>query len=660
MAFGIGEAVSAVIIGNMVCRPILSEIQKREQQFLQLLGGAQTSAALNLSQALGKLAAQGMNNGIDSHQLFRNLEKLLRLLCLNACHRRVWTDLGHLCWKLINEQTRALTKAKFHIYGTDVDKIRMLLLWDPDVHEVFEATKTDAEQVYPLPHKKWGPETLERIRSNPTFLRIGDTYKEPLDFQQFHEDVRSSVEGIFDRAKKIHETQRALADALSRQNALLQSFDLTDEGKAHRKAEEANKLRRKLQSLASSDVYVSPDDIRASRLFPKRGTVSDIAVMAVNPGGDLEHRPRQKSRLRKDSIQKYRFNDRWECAQLRLALLAGRIEAREARIQRRKDIDALFDAIGATDDERGEIESHINSLYGVIYQRWSKDGWIKHRNKGFVFSMPNWDNWADRGFMKPINEGHAFSDTRFRGWKPKSKRHRLFLNHYAEFQFISPRQLTENGVLAAVQTMESQEDAVFTRTSRLNRELQDIFDRVCENENHGKFDEAIADLNILLHRLSETSGPNAVDYPPEIVSAIHSYLAYCYAFRGEHLEKAVQSAKEAMRIQNTFLALLILGWCYQQQGKVPEAIEALEAAKEPTMQAGSALLPLLHRVLGDAYRDAEQHQQAEQEWQAGWERAEDPEWKAQDGLTAFERTERAVLRTELAQRLRKPEQENAS
>ena len=654
MAFGIGEIVSAVLLGKMGVQPILSEIQKRQQQFLQLLGQAQTNAALDLSQALEKLAASGMKKGIDSHQFFRNLEKLIPLLCLDACHHRVAKQVSATSAVLIERQMLAMragsgriSRGRAHALLTDMGR---LLLWDPECAEVFEATKVDREQARCLPSESWLESWLPAEELKPV-IKFKPTARDPSDTNDphavnppylFYADVYQAFADIFARAKETHKTQRKLADALSQHNGLLQSYNDKDALKAVSKWEEAERLRNKLLELShlshtNSDRFDTPATNWEIAKRAKRGTIPHIAVDRVSDGVVVDEDPILKQRVAvkfvyHEEVLTEHAVDRWKRAIFRLLLLIGRFEARAARIQRLEEIAALFDAVGATPKQRDQIQSCINSLYGAIYRCWEADDWIK--------------------ILHLDTDKSQFDDRRFGGWKaPTSKRRRLFLQHYNSFQFISPRQLTENGVLAAVQTMESQEDAVFTRTSRLNRELQDIFDRVCENENHGKFDEAIADLNILLHRLSETSGPNAVDYPPEIVSAIHSYLAYCYAFRGEHLEKAVQSAKEAMRIQNTFLALLILGWCYQQQGKVPEAIEALEAAKEPTMQAGSALLPLLHRVLGDAYRDAEQHQQAEQEWQAGWERAEDPEWKAQDGLTAFERTKRAALRTELGERL---------
>lgn len=668
MAFKVGPALTAFLLAkSFIWTPLWQAYQKQQQAFLQLLGEAHTHAAQQLCNALQNLVESGMNKGIDSYQLFRNLEKLIPLLCLDTCHHHVMNQVTAASSELLRMQACAMSARtskilKAHVLLTDLAR---LLLGNPDVAEVFEETKVEIRQVSRLPSESWIRETyqnpkileilLELSNFDPTARDRSDHHNphKVIPSSHFYEDVHQSLEGIFAMANEIHETQRKLAAALSKHNTLLQSYDDTEHAKAADNWVEAERLRNKLLELSHlSHMYCDPFRDYTNRDIAKRakrGTIPHIAVDIVSDGVVVDEDPILKQRVgtvrfvyHEEVLTKHAV-DRWKRAMFRLLLLIGRIEARAARIQRRKDIAALFDAVGATDTKREEIESHIRNLYGAIHRRWKADGWIKILNPSTHY------------YKSP------FADHRFGGWKkPTRKRRRLFMAHYNTFQFKSPRELTKEGTLAAVQMMETNEDALFTRTSRLNHELQDILDHAAENERHGKFDEAIADLKILLHRMSETEGINKVDYPPKAVSTIYSYLAYCYAFRGEHLEEAVQLAKDAMTIHDAWLPHLILGWCYHQQGKVSAAIEALEAAKEPATKEGSALLPLLHQVLGDAYRDAEKHPQAKQEWQWGWNRANDPNWKEQDKLTPFELEERAALHKELAERLSRQEQENAS
>lgn len=610
---GVGEILTGLLIFKSVATVAWEEYKKGQQAFLKIRGQAQAQTAKNLSDALGKLVARGKNKGIDSYELYRNLEKLLPLLCRDASLRRVKDQVYNLSRKIVQAQFSALSRGVDEIERDYPWNLRMSLLWDPECAEVFEATKGEMEfNVRTMVEKLADQRNLlessleGEILWSPHLFRL-PVPKARVDAEQV---FRNSVEGIFDKAKKLHDTQRAFAVALLEADAFSLSYDSTDRTRRTSSIRaEADRLLDKLRVLSMPD---RSDDL-GNRIVvvrpPKDGWSSDPKLTI-----------------------------RWQKATYFLVLLMDRFGLSRTLDHRKREIDALFDAVGATDAEREEIESRIRVLYGAIHRRWLEDDWrkqVKH------------DAFWGQDSARPS----PFCDYLVSGWrKATSKRRKLFLQHYDLFQFKSPRQLTEEGVLGLVQTMEAHEDKVFVRTSRLNSELQEILNRAVNNERHGKFDAAIADLKSLLRRVSEASGPNAVDYADETLSMIHCYLACIYASRGEHLEEAVKLAKHALEIQDSLLARLALGWSYHRQGEVA-AIEELEVAKSAATRAGSGLLPLVHLVLGDAYRDAERHQDAEEAWREGWELADDPAWKDQAELTPFEVKERANLRRELGERL---------
>ena len=609
---GYGEFLTGLLLVKAGLTFLWQEYQKGQQAFLKLLGRSQTQAAKNLSDALGVLVVRGKNKGIDSFELYRNLEKLLPLLCRDASQRRVNDQVRAACAEILVDQAWAVKRNKASLGDAlcPVKPLRRLLLCDPECAEFFEATKGDAEKVgYPeLKSAKW--QNVKLIRHSP-LAKVGVEEELALLWSPV---FRKSAEDIFDTAKEIHDTQREFAAVLREHDGLRSSHNPTDHDKASSKQVEAKELLDKLYYLFND--YTSP--------LRKSDSIFDIARSRLSWDWDLED---------------YRFILPWCKAAYSILWLIGRFglsRVLEPLGRRQREIAALFDAVGATDAEREEIKTHINILYGTIHRSWLKDEWIKRIGNE----------------VRYLEDYRPFLDQRFHGWrKATSKRRVLFLEHYDLFQFKSPRQLTEEGVLGLVQTMEAHEDTVFVRTSRLNSELQEILNRAVNNERHGKFDAAIADLKSLLRRVSEASGPNAVDYADETLSMIHCYLACIYASRGEHLEEAVELAKRAMRIHDTWLTRLAIGWSYHQLGKVPAAIKALEAAKAEAMHAGSGLLPLVHLVLGDAYRDAERYQDAEEAWREGWRLADDPAWKDQAELTSFEVKERADLRKELGERL---------
>lgn len=595
------EAISLVAKG----------FKRDKPELLQLLGEGQKRAAERLAQALAELVARAKNRGIDSYELYRNLEKLLPLLCLDASHRRVADQVHAAISDVARRQHRAMRRGKHKIRIDSAGQLRLLLLWDPECAEVFRATKVNSRKVDNAAPKNRGHLKQFSWVEIALLSRVTEAEKA----------FRKSVEGIFDRAKEMHETQKKLAEALLDYLGLVES-SASDEACVSKRLE-VEELRDKLQEL-------SVPDRRDSRKNPHaRGNVDDIAVLSVEKVDPAVHKAQ------------------WSRAAYPLLLLADRFHV-DQPLERTRDreIAKLFDALGATDAERKEIEEPIGIIYKIIHKRWSKDSWIKQVERD-VF--PTRRRRKLSRLSRRTNRPSPFSNFLYRGWwKTTSKRRLLFLKHHSTFELKSPRRLTEEGVLGMVQTMEDQEDKIFTRTSRLNRELQEIYDLVQENTRHGKFDAVIADLKILVNRVSGRGKEKS--YPPEMVSQICSYLAFMYAYRGEHLGEAVRLAQRAMRIHDTWLTRLAIGWCYHRQGKVRKAVKELEVAKSAASHAGSGLLPLVYLVLGDACWDAKWNRKAQQAWQEGRELADALEWKEQPGLTPFEVAERAGLQKALSER----------
>ena len=598
-----------------VIRSAWSVYKAGQQKLLSLIGNRQEQAVEKLYKALEELVARGKNRGLDSYELYRNLEALLSLLCLDACHHRVANRVRAVSAKIARKQHRAMRRGKHKIAVDSAGELRLLLLWDPNCAEVFKATKVYA-----------GKRDTAPVPKELSWVEMGKMLKLADEQRAF----RESVGGIFDRAQEMHETQKKLAEALQDHESLLENHEVLLEGSdpdevaisdeaLSSKQVEVDELLEKLRELSVPDKPDSPTG------RPELGNVDDVAVLSVETGGNQLL---------------------WHRAAYPLLLLITHFEGSQVREKRRKEIAALFDAVGATDAERKEIESRITVLHSTIYKRWSKDGWIEQVKRD-VF--PTRRRRKLSRLSRRTNRPSPFSNFLIRGWKNAVKQRRfLFTTHYKTFELKSPKQLTEEGVLRMVQTMEDQEDKIFVRTSRLNHELQEIYGSVQENTRHGKFDAVIADLNTLVHRISERDKKK---YPPEMVSQIFSYLAFMYAYRGVHLEEAVRLAQRAMKIHDTWLTRLAIGWCYQQQGKVRKAVKELEVAKSAAIHYGSELLPLVHLVLGDACRDAKWHRKAQQAWQAGWELADSLEWKEQPGITSFEADERAGLQKELGERL---------
>lgn len=610
---------------NLALKPFLSGYKRSQQKFVTLVGQKREQAAEKLYKALGELVARGKNRGLDSYELYRNLEALLSLLCLDVCHQHVAPEVRDLSTKIGRKQHRAMRRGKHKIGVDSAGELRLRLLWNPDYAEVFKATKVYSEKRDTAPSRTTVAKHLKEL----SWVEMG---KIP-NIVEAQRAFRESVEGIFDRAKEMHETQKKLAEAfqdyalwLDDHESLREESDpdevaISDEVLSSKQVEVAE-LLDKLRELSVPDKPGSPTG------RPELGNVDDVAVLSV------------------ERTNKGRQERQWHEAAYPLLLLINRFEVRRP-LPRKREIAELFKAVGATDADRKEIERHIGVLYRAIRTRWSKDGWIEQVKRDvFPTRRRRKLSRLSRRTKRPT----PFSEFLTRGWGNEKKQRRfLFTTHYSTFELKGPKQLTEEGVLGMVQTMEDQEDKIFVRTFRLNRETQEIYDRVQENTRHGKFDAVIADLQTLVSRVSGKG--KGKTYPPEMVSQICSYLAFLYAYRGEHLEEAVQLAQRARKIHDKWLTRLAIGWCYHQQGKVRKAVKELEVAKSAASHAGSGLLPLVHLVLGDACRDAKWNRKAQQAWQAGRELADDLAWKEQPGLTPFEVDERAGLQKKLSERL---------
>lgn len=159
----------------------------------------------------------------------------------------------------------------------------------------------------------------------------------------------------------------------------------------------------------------------------------------------------------------------------------------------------------------------------------------------------------------------------------------------------------------------------------------------------GKFDEALAEFQ------------TALALAPDNARGLQA-LAYIYAMREQNLEEAVMFAQRALELSGPetpppqiACTRQVLGWLYLQQGEVEKALEELEN-RELYEECPS---PLLYRVLGDAYKATEQHQDAKTAWQVGWDYANSPNWQeyVKNVFTPFEADQEKAYRTELRERL---------
>ena len=702
ITFVTSYGITTLVLGNMACRPFINDHKARQAAIFNVLKGSEQKSLEDLTEAIGGLAAQEKLNRPVSPRFIKNLEELLSLSCLDACHPRVAEQVYDASADIIERQDRAVREDRLRIKNAlrATGEMRLALLWDPECTEIFEATKADAEPTWTPPSEsgiflfdltkvmaELRSDSHLRTRPNPVqarlrplrddattlagfvvidrseeeggeFVSIWDpecatvseatTMDAKQAYLQFNEEVRHSVESLFDRAKEIHETQRQLADALREHDKLLQSYNRADQEKAVRKWGEVTELREKLVALSKPDTFNSS----ANEYTPESGTIADIVVASV---------PREDLSLNVFTHYEpsHQFESRWKRAALRLVLLMGRFQAQPAVEHRQEQIAALFDAVGATPEQRDEIQSCINSLYGAIRRRWEDDPWIKKMSEDVRY-----DSGADYS---------PFSDRKFGGWKKeKNKRRRLFLAHYDKFQFKSPRQFTEEALIQLVEKMELKTDKYFVRDTRREQTVRELLERAEAYMQAGNSDAALAEcqnakdhapdsalvLSALgyVHRRTGNFDTAVAEYQnanrlaPDETSPLFS-LAYIYAMRGENLQEAVALIQRALPLfpqteqHNIACARQVLGWLYLQQG---EAEKALGELADPALQQFAT--PIFYLVLGDACKAAEQHQAAEQAWQAGLELA-NTKWTHRPGATPFEAREYETQRTQLRERL---------
>ena len=704
-----------------------------ETTIFKTLKRAEQKSIEDLLDIFGELAAQEKQNRPVSPQFIEDLEELTTLLCLDACHHRVAEQVYDESAEKYNRQARAIKNDKTST-GSQRSDMRQLLLWDPECAEVFEATKV-AE--YLKPKAPWKPpyesgmflidpiqlelalRSRERSYGKPLgnpllpfqkrlgkhgsdtaiyggfvvierseeiggeFVSIWDpecytdseatTMDAKQAYLQFNEEMRHSVESLFNRAKELHETQRQLADALRAHDTLLKSYNREDQEEADRKWEEVLKLRHTLVALSQ------PDAARDShkKYHPESGTIPHIAVCEVPWKDETFGWTGIKNRIK--------FESRWKRASFRLVLLMGRFQAKPAVENRLKQIATLFKAVGATVAQRDAIKSCINTLYGALHRRWEEDPWIQKMSDD-VTSGYRWNEGLDYS---------PFADRKFGGWKKvTSKRRVLFLDHHDTFQFKSPRQLTEEALHLLIEKMELKSDTYFVRDERRTKELHDILEKAQDQFNAGNLDAALTEYqNADHHAPNNAMVLSQIAYVQKrtgnLDAAIANYqkanrlapddtpplfhLAHIYAIQGENLQEAVTLMQRALPLltaqHNRTLetesgniqkhnsekldiscARQILGWLHLQQGEAEKALSELE---NPEHQQFAS--PLFYLVLGDAYKANAQPQEAEHAWQTGWQLANTDDWTDRASATPFEADQHAAQRADLGERLGRQE-----
>ena len=534
----LGDLTGPIFLVNMVYQHFYkkrkdAEAAQKHQDALDTKDDAQQF----LDNAIETLTKQGIQQKIHRVELFRILEELLPLLCLNACHQRVTNEIQTAVRNVIRQQRHAQNNygwqiGKFQIGDTynerrapairdwahrfnriaraageshAVEHLRLLLLWHPEVSKVFEETTshlwhpnltedTDVLAGYPIsPHVNSGYAlspgypysshiniepilNLEAIQSS-----LGGAIKMPdnilagrVGIKRFHESLRQSVEYFFNHVKEIHETQKQLVTALRKRRVVNQSYD-DEESRASRAAylDEATVLRRKL-SIA---------------VWAARHTMSDFVKSSVGEEGEFplySTRPDPSSpiifgiHVRVPTGWIFIFRNRWDEAMLHLGLLAGRIEAIPAVECRQEKIAELFKAIGATDAQNKDIQQWIRSYYEATYELWLEDDWIQTVMKPRSYTS-QWDN--------PFALGQDDTDS---DWFDK-KQHQLLLNHNRSFQLQSPMQLTKQTALTLMKTQEDAVLKIFTENLQNMQEIDDINSRAQNHTLTGNFDAALAD-----------------------------------------------------------------------------------------------------------------------------------------------------------------------
>lgn len=659
----------------------------------------QRNAEMNLDNAIETLTKQGLQQKIPRVKLFRCLEELLPLLCLDACHRDVRLTLQGRTKLLIFDQIHAMNNEDHQIRnsGGHAEELKYFLLHNPDVAEVFEETKetslwppdltgvTDILAAYPICSDI--NEIVNRSVNNrvvhsksSVILPIFQTRTTVPNYSDFNVLARYDML-VLDNPPAIINPEEGRLDLLTYTLRHLGATTQLEPGKyaggagirqvrewvegVFDKGTEVHNLQRNLQQARlDRDTLTTYEPVSAAKRQGKAAEVQklteklldalvhvhaymdSVVVTSVDWGGDSLYW--YVSPL--DAVWGFyhankplfrEFKKQWSEAMLKLGLLAGRFNALPAEERRKAKIAKLFEAIGANDAQRKDFEAWLNSLYEII-----RDLWWKQQKNAFKPPPP--------------------------------------------MQITSPMQFTEQTALMSVKTQKKAVLDLFTENLQNMQEIDDLNSRAQNHTLTGKFDAALADyekakdlwpdnaavLRALGHYYSRLGRFDeaitefqtaealvAKDSAPEDAPSLLN-LAIIYAKQKENSEEAVKLTRRALALfkafpmtttlHNLVCTRQILGWLYHQQGKVDKAIEELGAAGTAMVTNPGAKLdtPHFYLVLGDAYKAAERDPEARESWNRGWQLANQPEWTTKmQGATPFEADEDKAHRTELGKRL---------
>ena len=630
------------------------EARKKQKALIK-----QNKAQQFLDNAIKTLVEHGLHQKIIPDTLFRHLNELLTLLCLDACHQRVTPQLQHLVQRVIFQQmyardTYGWQVGNFQIenknrthrtpgspYSPDmwfnridraaldssaIARLNNVLLWNPDIHEVFKETEktsslwhpeltrrprdsrdTDIFAAYPIsPHannlyvtntnprdnvsyyhsdmdvdeycaRMRATETLEAIQRNLS----GATKLPPDDdgnivyagssITGFHESLRQSVTDFFDKVEEIHETQKQLNTAVSQ----LESDGYADYSNASRK--EVKALRLKLAEAVTSARHMMRTFVKDS-VDKKADLVPYITVI----DGPMIF----GTQKRIPSSSRPLFRHQWNTAILRLGLLAGRIEARTAVEHRQEKIAELFKALGATDDMNKETQQWILAYYTATCQLWAQDDWTQKVMKPRRLFR---GEWFGGRWMNPFELNEHETDDK---WL-KTKLHQLHQNHYDSFD--SPLQTTKRTAKILMKTHEKTLTDHWAENSRRLEEMDNINTRARNHTLTGNFDAALADYKTAKEAWPE----NAV-----ILGALGSF--YCRLGNFDEARAELQTAEDLAAedlAPKEPQRLLVLAHMNAKQGKnleeaVTLTLRAMELLKKTPLTTTLRDIVCTYQTLG--------------------------------------------------------------
>lgn len=631
----IGKAAGAAALYGIP--HVIGVKNKKKAELVKRLTAAQEKRLDELkTDYLEALAKPNETDGVHSVIRHKNLKKLNELLCLDACHKRVMEELE----PILNEIRKFVRKKKPRdcIRGAripirvhqPINKLIVQLTWNPELHEIFNATRETMEtgatlaEMYPLLEtdysRDWPPMTHPQAQ---TFYRNLHYYL-TLGFKSFIHHFYEDLHLFADLMRKTQEAKDIKAP----------------ENPTETKTED---IRQWVAAYHWAIMVWGGDLIWECDGFITN-LVVDTETMTQIVDGDtitrkLPAKPRPLKlpwRGRTKRLKQLRY--------YRVCALQGRFEARRAVEHRDAEIDKLFKALGATDEQREAIKTHIETLYRGSHQLWLQDPWIERWTKPVLLRLPAWgghnpfQHVQEKGLKSLRNMTAAW----WRTDKPHNKGVRMFFQHIDSFNFQSPRHFTETAILNQITDIWWTQSKLFLGNLETNERLNETVTRVQEHELVDELDKASAEYK------------TATDIWPK--EPLFQYmLAYTYAKQGKNLKAAVTAAQTALELydpedpQHQWLIASthqVLGWLYLQQGDVKKALGELA---NPDLRHYAC--PLFYLVLGDAYKANGQERDAAISWHEGWEQANKHEWKNQDGRTPFDEK----VRKDLGERLRRQE-----